>query len=360
MSLLDSVGRKIKRDVGTALEKPVEFRKDVEYTIEGIRRGTVDPKDVAVRVLSTIATIGFVFVLLLPVYWVLLMALQGEGATLYSTDSAGLIPSDFNLDAFIWVVGDLYIPGAIIGITIPFTGIEFFINWPRIVFLDASAYGVETTSNFPRYFRNSMYIGVVTVAVAMAVIVPAAYAFSRRQFAGRMKLLYGYILFTQIGGGLGIAALIALYAIFSNLGVTNNRTVLAIYYAAMAVPFNTWLLKTYMDSIPVSYEEAAIMDGASPFRVAWEIVLPLAKPGLATIFIFIFLTGWMEFIIAQLVLSPENYTLPVGLFMLIETYTVPWGRFSAFALVYASPIVFIYLFAQRYIESGLSFGGVSG
>ncbi len=360
MTLLESITRKLKRDTKTALEKPSEFRKDVAYTIEGIQRGVVDPKDVAIRALSTIATVVFVFVLLIPVYWVLLMALQGEGATLYSSESAGLIPTDVTFEAFIWVIGDLYIPGAVVGIAIPFTGIEFFLSWPRVYFLQTADYGVEGSSNFTHYLRNSMFIGVATVTIAMAMIVPAAYAFSRREFYGRMKLLYGYVLFTQIGGGLGIAALIALYAIFSNLGVTNNRLVLSIYYAAMAVPFNTWLLKTYMDSIPVSYEEAAVMDGASPFRVAWEIVLPLAKPGLATIFIFIFLVGWMEFIIAQVVLRPENYTLPIGLFMMVEEFTVPWGRFSAFALLYASPIVFIYLLAQRYIESGLSFGGVEG
>ncbi|UTF53560.1 sugar ABC transporter permease [Natronosalvus rutilus] len=359
MTMFESIRRKLAGDVRTAIDKPAEFRADVEYTIQGVRRGTISPRDVLIPAVSTLATLAFVFVLLLPIYWVLMIALQGEGATLYSTDSAGLIPEQFSLDAFVWVVGDLYIPGAIFRIAVPFTDIVYYFEWPRIVFLDASNY-VDSTSDFPRYFWNSLFIGVATVVIAMSLIVPAAYAFSRREFAGRMKLLYGYILFTQIGGGLGIAALIALYTIFSSTGLTNNKLVLAVYYAAMAVPFNTWLLKTYMDSIPVSYEEAAIMDGASPFRVAWEIVLPLAKPGLATIFIFIFLTGWMEFIVAQLVLRPENYTLPVGLFSLVDTYTVPWGRFSAFALVYASPIVFVYMFAQRYIESGLSFGGVSG
>ncbi|MCU4750399.1 ABC transporter permease subunit [Halobacteria archaeon AArc-curdl1] len=354
----DIVGKKLKKDLSTAINKPREWRAEVEYTIEGIQRGIIDPKDVAKTALSTLAVFAFVFVLLLPVYWILLIALQGEGATLYSTDSAGLIPTQINFEAFIWVIGDIAIPAKIVGISIPFLG-EFFLSWPRIVFFDSSPY-VDSTSNFPRYFVNSMVVGFFTVVIALSVVIPASYALSRRQFAGRMKLLYGYILFTQVGGGLGIAGLIALYTIFVSFGVANNRLVLAVYYAALAVPFNTWLLKTYMDSIPVSYEEAAIMDGASPFRVAWEVVLPLAKPGLATILIFIFLTGWMEFIVAQLVLRPENYTLPVGLFMLVDTYSVPWGQFSAFALVYASPIVFVYLFAQRYIEAGLSFGGVEG
>ncbi|MDG5817286.1 ABC transporter permease subunit [Natronococcus sp. A-GB7] len=359
MTVREWFSNKIRNDVRTVVQKPAEWREDVAYTVDGMRRGTIDPLDVAKTVLATLATIVFVFVLLIPVYWIFIIALQGEGATLYSTDSAGLIPSQFDPAAFVWVIGDIAIPGAIVGITIPFTDVEFYISWPRIVFLDASNY-VDSTSDFPRYFRNSMFISFWTVVFAMLMIVPAAYAFSRREFAGRMKLLYGYILFTQVGAGLGIASVIALYTIFSSMGVTNNRLVLSFYYAAMAVPFNTWLLKTYMDSIPTSLEEAAIMDGASPFRVAWEVVLPLAKPGIATIFIFIFLVGWMEFIIAQLILSPEHYTLPVGLFALIDEHNVPWGQFAAFALVYASPVVFIYMFAQRYIEDGFSFGGTKG
>ncbi|WP_254767653.1 sugar ABC transporter permease [Salinilacihabitans rarus] len=360
MTLLGWIARKIRTDVESALNKPADLRDEVAYTVEGIREGTVDPLDVAKTALSTVATLAFVVALLFPVVWILGLALQGEGGTLYSTESAGLLPGEISPEAFLWVIGDIAIPSVTVAISIPLTDVTFYVTTPRVVFLEASAYGVEETSDFWRYLKNSLAIAIPTVLIALALIVPGAYAFSRRQFVGRMKILYGYVLFTQIGGGLGIAALIALYTIFVGVGAANSRLAMSIYYAALAVPFNTWLLKTYMDSIPVSYEEAAIMDGASPFRVAWEVVLPLAKPGLATIFIFIFLTPWMEFIVAQTVLQPENYTLPVGLFMLIDTYSVPWGRFSAFALLYASPIVFIYLFAQRYIESGLSFGGMEG
>jgi arabinogalactan oligomer/maltooligosaccharide transport system permease protein len=144
------------------------------------------------------------------------------------------------------------------------------------------------------------------------------------------------------------------------VGLNNNRLALAAYYAATAVPFNTWLLKTYMDGIPVSYEEAAVVDGAPPWRVVVEVILPMSAAGLATVSIFTFLTGWTEFVVAQTLLNSGNYTLPVGLFSLVGEYSVPWARFSAFALLFASPIMVVYLFAQRYIEGGLSFGGVEG
>ena len=104
----------------------------------------------------------------------------------------------------------------------------------------------------------------------------------------------------------------------------------------------------------------ATVDGASPRRVVWEVVLPLSKAGLATVFIFTFLAGWTEFVVAQTVLSTDQYTLPVGLYLLVSEYSTPWPRFSAFALTFALPIMLVYLVSQRYIEDGLSFGGVEG
>ncbi len=169
------------------------------------------------------------------------------------------------------------------------------------------------------------------------LIIPASYALSRRKFIFRRKVLFLYVLLTQVGGGLGIALLIGLYAVYVQVGLNNSKLALAVYYAATAVPFNTWLLKTYMDGIPVSYEEAAVVDGAPPWRVVTEVILPLSAAGLATVFIFTFLTGWTEFVVAQTLLGTENYTLPVGLYSLVDEYSIPWARFSAFALVFASP-----------------------
>ncbi len=114
-----------------------------------------------------------------------------------------------------------------------------------------------------------------------------------------------------------MALLIALYALFVQFGFNDSKLALSAYYAATAVPFNTWLLKTYMDGIPVSYEEAAVVDGAPSWHIVTEIILPLSTAGLATVFIFAFLTGWTEFVVAQTLLATENYTLPVGLYSLV-------------------------------------------
>ncbi|SNZ15875.1 arabinogalactan oligomer / maltooligosaccharide transport system permease protein [Natronoarchaeum philippinense] len=210
------------------------------------------------------------------------------------------------------------------------------------------------------YLANSLRLSIPTVLFSMALIIPGAYTLSRNDFKGRKGLLYGYVMLTQVGGGLGIAALVALYVVFNAAGITNSHLALAMFYSAGAVPFNTWLLKTFMDNIPESYTEAAIMDGASRGRIVWEIILPLTKPGLAVVLIFTFLAGWNEFIVAQVMLGADGYPLSVGLYALTDEFATPWAQFAAYALVYATPVALIYFFSQRYVESGLSFGGMEG
>ncbi|UWG49827.1 ABC-type maltose transport system, permease component [Halalkaliarchaeum sp. AArc-CO] len=356
MTLLDAIGRKLKSDLRSIPMAVVGWVRNSRYKLDLYRRGKIGLFELLAPVGASVFGLVLVAALLFPIYWIAMAALSGTGASLYSAEGFRLFPEDPTLQAFVWVIGDVVIPS--LRISIPFAGVSLVTS--EIVLLDAAAHGVDSPSDFPRYAWNSLTVAIPTVIMAMAVIVPGAYALSRREFLMRKKVLYGYILFTQVGGGLGIAMLVALYAIFVSIGVTNSKLALATYYAAMAVPFNTWLLKTFMDSIPPSYEEAAAVDGAPPWRIVWEVILPLSKAGLAAVFIFVFLAGWMEFIVAQTVLRPENYTLPVGLFALIDEYSVPWARFSAFALSFAAPIMFIYLFAQRYIESGLSFGGMEG
>ena len=358
MSSLSDIVAEVRDDVRAVATKPAEAIKDARYTLEGIREGRVSAASVAKTVGITAGATVVVALLLFPLYWVAIGAFSGTGASLYSSSGIRLWPSDPTIRPFLWVIGDIIVPSY--RITLGLGGYELFVQTPKLALLDVSNYGVTETSNFKTFFVNSLTVAIPTVLLAMSLIVPGAYALSRRKFIGRSKVLYGYVLFTQIGGGLGVALLIALYALFVQFGFNDDKLALSAYYAATAVPFNTWLLKTYMDGIPVSYEEAAMMDGAPSWKIVTEIILPLSKAGLATVFIFTFLTGWTEFVVAQTLLSTDNYTLPVGLYSLVGRYSIPWARFSAFALTFAAPIMLIYLFAQRYIEGGLSFGGMEG
>jgi len=182
---------------------------------------------------------------------------------------------------------------------------------PRVELLDVADYGVTNPSNFKHFLWNSLTVAIPTVILAMCLVVPAAYALSRREFIFRRKILFGYILLTQVGGGLGIALLIGLYAIYVQFGLNDSKLALAVYYAATAVPFNTWLLKTRTwtaSRCPTRRRPSWTVRrrGAS----SREVVLPLSTAGLATVFVFTFLTGWTEFVVAQTLLGTENYTLP--------------------------------------------------
>ncbi|ACV46341.1 MULTISPECIES: sugar ABC transporter permease [Halomicrobium] len=360
MSLLSTVGRKLVEDTRNVLLTPVEAARDIRYTVRGVRNGEIPPTDPLKTVGATVGALLLVLLLLFPVYWILQAALSGTGASLYSSNGLSLLPEDPTLQPFIWVIGDLVVPAYNVTVDIPLTGQSLVFSTPELTFLDASAHGVDRPSQFKHFLWNSVTVAIPTVIISMCLIVPAAYALSRREFIFRRKILFLYVLMTQVGGGLGIALLIGLYAIYVQFGLNDSKLALAVYYAATAVPFNTWLLKTYMDGIPVSYEEAAVVDGAPPWRVVTEVIIPLSTAGLATVLIFTFLTGWTEFVVAQTLLTTENYTLPVGLYALIDEYSIPWARFSAFALTFATPIMLVYLFAQRYIEGGLSFSGMEG
>jgi arabinogalactan oligomer / maltooligosaccharide transport system permease protein len=296
--------------------------KGLNNPIVDVRNGHRTPQDVAKTALSTGFAVSMLLVLMFPVYWVVTASLSG-GTSLLTSDGVFADPSTYNLDAYRTVLG----------------GDQF---WSA--------------------FQNSLVVVTVTVTATLAVAIPGAYALSRRKFVGKSNILYGYVLFTQVGTGLSVAVLVALYALFVQFGFDNNLLVLGLFYAAGAVPFNTWLLKLFMDNIPVSYEEAAIIDGASQWQVVREIILPLAKPGLAVVVVFAFLAGWNEFIVAQTLLSPGNETLSIELYGLAtgSRHSTPWTEFAAFAVLFALPVALIYFFAQSYVESGLSFGGMEG
>ena len=338
------------------LTAPIRLFRWVQRIRYDLRMGHRTGGDIVKSVLMTGLGVVLMLLLLFPIYWIFTASLA-DGERLLVVDAGGIFPDTdtYGLDAYRWVFfeSDFFFEDGDWG----YPAIE--VGGSGLVPLSLTWIGTETG---PGALFNSLYIVTVTVVVGFLLIVPSAYALSRGRFLGRKKFLYGYILFTQVGAGLSIATLIALYAVFTQAGLTNSLFILGVFYAAGAIPFNTWLLKTYMDSIPVSYEEAARVDGAGFLRTMWEVIIPLSKPGLAVILIFLWLAGWNEFIIARTLLGPENYPLSVELFQLAEEgeFVTPWSRFAAFASVFALPVAVLYFASQRYVETGLSFGGMEG
>jgi len=155
--------------------------------------------------------------------------------------------------------------------------------------------------------------------------------------------------------------LLPLYVILNKLGLLNSIAGLVLVYSTTAIPFCVWTLKGYFDSLPRELEEAARIDGASPWLIFRRIILPLARPGIAVTALFSFMTAWNEFIMASTFMTDESrYTLPVLIQQSVGQYNEDYGLFAAGAIVTSIPVMIAFYVLQRYLVGGLTAGAVKG
>lgn len=217
--------------------------------------------------------------------------------------------------------------------------------------------------NFPRWLLNTVYIAGITSAFGVFLCALGAYAFSRFRFRGRRAGLLTILLVQMFPQTVGM---VAIYLILQTLGKQipwlglNTHPGLILVYLGGAIGFNTWFMKGYFDTIPRSLEESAMVDGATPFQAFWRIVLPVARPILAVVFVIQFISVYSEYLLASLILKgSEKYTLAVGLQLFIgEAYNRRWGSFAAAAVLGASMILIVFYALQSQIISGLTGGAV--
>lgn len=211
---------------------------------------------------------------------------------------------------------------------------------------------------FARFFLNSTIVSTFTTQIAVSFAAFAGYSLSRFRFPGRM-LVGVMILATQMIPG--IAILIPLYVLFSKLHLLDSYLGLVISYNAFAIPFCTWMLKGFFDSIPGELEDAALIDGCNRWGAFWRIALPLSLPGLMATSIFAFILGWHEFIFAATFInSTELKTLTVGIASMKSINVIDWGLLNAGAVVVSLPLAILFAFVQRYLVQGLTAGAVKG
>jgi raffinose/stachyose/melibiose transport system permease protein/N-acetylglucosamine transport system permease protein len=195
--------------------------------------------------------------------------------------------------------------------------------------------------------------------MSVAISTTAAYALSRIRFPfSRLVSAYfliGYMVPLML-------SVIPIYFLLPKIGLGTGLTPLILLYIASGIPFNTFVLGSYLASLPYEMEEAAAIDGASPFRTFWQIMVPLAMPGLVSVFFINFLSLWNEFFLALLFLRDENMTLAVGLFGLLRRaqYSGTWAEVFAGMIISVAPVLIIFAFLQQRITKGLTFGAIKG
>ena len=258
------------------------------------------------------------FATLIPILYALSVSFSGSNSLLSSDFS--FIPRDFTLD-----------------------------NYREVLF------GEDITV----WFRNTVFLALVTVTLSLTAAVPAAYCFSRRRFPGRRTILKCLVLLNSFPA---ILSMFAIYRLLRPVGLVNTRLGLILVYTGTMAVFSLWNTKGYFDTIPTEIEEAARMDGATDLQVVIRIVLPLAKPSIVTTALQVLIYVWNEYIYATTFLTGESkYTLAAGLNALQATeMTGSWPVFAAAAITVSLPVLVIFFLCQKYMTSGLTAGGVKG
>jgi arabinogalactan oligomer/maltooligosaccharide transport system permease protein len=213
--------------------------------------------------------------------------------------------------------------------------------------------------DFPLWARNSLFVAGLTTVACVGLATSGAFAFSRFNFVGREA---GLILFLAIQAFPGVLALVPIALILYRLGLYGTHWGLIVAYSTGTLVFCTWNLKGYFDTIPIDLEESGMIDGCGPVQSFLRIALPLARPALAVTALFGFLAGWNEYVMASVLLAgkTEMYTLPISLASLANDTQPLWGEYAAGALLVSIPVMILFLWLQRYLEAGLTLGGVKG
>jgi trehalose/maltose transport system permease protein len=230
---------------------------------------------------------------------------------------------------------------------------------PEMMSLD-NYRSVMGARSFVRSVLNSVLIAGVTVTAALFLAVTASYALARVRFRGRGLLLMTILavsMFPQI------AVLSGLYELVKLFGIYNTPFALMLSYTIFTLPFTVWVLTTFMRDLPIEIEEAAIVDGATPWIIITKVFLPLLWPALVTTGLLAFIGAWNEFLFAlTFTVSETQRTVPVAIALLsgASVQEIPWGPIMAASVIVTVPLIVLVLIFQRKIVAGLTAGGVKG
>ena len=231
--------------------------------------------------------------------------------------------------------------------------------WPSELF-PSNYVNVFREQPFGRNILNSILVSTGVVGASLLIGASAAYALGRFEFRGRKTLLFtvlGVSMFPQV------AVLSGMFELIRWLGLFNSLWSLVFSYLVFTLPFTVWVLTTFMKELPVELEEAAIMDGASPWIILTHVFLPLLAPAMVTAGLLAFIAAWNEFLFAlTFTLSSEQRTVPVAIAFISggSQHELPWGNIMAASVIVTVPLILLVLVLQRRIIAGLTAGSVKG
>ena len=214
------------------------------------------------------------------------------------------------------------------------------------------------SDHFPRYFLNSVIVAVATTALSLLLSSMMAYAFARFDFPLKETLFKVLLL------GLMIPAMMLIipqFILAKYLHLLDSYPGLVIFYVASTLALNTFLLRGFFEAVPAELEQAMEVDGAGPVRRYWRLILPLARPALATATIFTFLASWDEYPWALTIINtPAKQTLPLGIALFQGQNSTLWGLVFAASIAAIGPVIVVFVTLQRHFVQGLSTGAIKG
>ena len=202
---------------------------------------------------------------------------------------------------------------------------------------------------------NSIVVALTTVVIAIPVATMAAYSFSRFRIRGE-KTIFMAIIATQFVPS--VILLLPFFILFRDLGMLDTRTGLILVNLSFVISYAVWMIKGFIDAIPLDTEEAAMVDGSTRLQVIWNIVIPMAAPGLITAGIFCFIVAWNEFLLALIVTSREALTLPIGLSLFNTEQGDLWQLISATGILIMLPMFALGFVIQKHFVQGSTSGAV--
>jgi multiple sugar transport system permease protein/raffinose/stachyose/melibiose transport system permease protein len=228
--------------------------------------------------------------------------------------------------------------------------------WPQAPTL--ANYATAFRPEFQRYFLNSVVVSAITLAITVPLALLAAYAFTRFQLRVLGALLVAVMVAQLFPSS---AIIIPIYRMVKAAGLLNTYAALVIAYITITLPVAIWMLRGFLAHIPPTLEEAAAIDGATPVRAFFAVVVPLCRPGIVATSVFVLIVTWQEFLFAlSFTATKEMRTLPVGMNDYIGQYGIRYGELMASSVLVSLPVVLVFFMLQRQFVAGLTAGSVKG